>query len=447
MKKTLYVLIIPLLPLTVFGQSDGHYSDFATAFANMESVKTISIDCMHLNELRTDGCESLPYNIGTLSNLTGLYISESNIKSLPASINQLSRLKELGLNYLYSFNYESELCKLTGLDSLQYLGLWMARIKVLPPCIGQIKSLKQIDVSQNEDLDITSAFKVFRLLSNLEKLNLSGINNLKVIPKEISEIRNLQSIQLNYLKNKFDYKTSFERMSSLKISSLSLTDNWLNTLPQSITLLKNITYIDLSDNYFKTLPLEIFDLTSLKHIKIQSNNRSFKTIGSGVSRLINLEKINLGLNSLLDGKEAIISLSSLPKLKDLDFFGCQLDTIPDQIINFIALEKLNLTRNPKINFSDLFIKLSKIKTLKYLDLSDNKLTILPKEIGQLFSLEYLVFGQNAISALPEEFFNLTNLKVINLYGTYNSKISDTDLQKIKDRLPNCKIIDEWVYRD
>jgi len=446
MRQRITILLFVLSKLS-FGQSDGHYSNFATAFAKMDSVKTISINCMHMNELRTDGCDSLPYNIGTLTNLTGLYISESNIKSLPTSINQLSRLKELGLNYLSSFNYESELCKLTGLDSLEYLGLWMARIKVLPPCIGQIKSLRHLDLSQNENLETNSAFKVFRLLPNLEKLNLSGIDNLKVIPKEILEIRNLQSIQLNYLKDKFDYETSFERMSSLKISSLSLTNNSLNSLPQTITLLKNVTYIDLSDNNFKTLPIEVFALTNLKHIKIQSNNRSFKTIGSGVSSLINLEKINLGNNWQLDGKEAIISLSSLPKLKDLDFFGCRLDTIPDQIMNFIALEKLNLTRNPKIDFADLFIKLSKIKTLKYLDLSDNKLTILPKEIGLLTSLEYLVIGQNAIQTLPEEFFNLTNLKVINVYGNYNSKISDTELQRIKERLPNCKIIDEWVFRD
>jgi Leucine-rich repeat (LRR) protein len=446
MRQSITILLIVLTKLS-FGQKDGHYSDFATAFAKMDSVKTISINCMHRNELQTDGCDSLPANIGTLSNLTGLYISESNIKSLPTSINQLSRLKELDLNYLYSFKYESELCKLTGLDSLESLGLWMARIKVLPLCIGQIKSLRHLDLSQNERLDINSAFKVFRLLPNLESLNLSGIHNLKVIPKEILEIRNLQSIQLGYIEGKFDYKTSFERMSSLKISSLSLTNNWLNALPSTITLLKNLTYIDLSDNNFNALPVEIFDLTSLKHIKIQSNNRSFKTIGSGISKLLNLEKINLGNNSQLDGEEAIVSLSNLPKLKDVDFFGCFLDTIPDQITKFIALEKLNLTRNPKIDFSDLFIKLSKVKTLKHLDLSDNKLTVLPKEIGLLTSLEYLVIGQNEIQILPDDFFDLTNLKVLNVYGNYNSKLSDTEFQKIKERLPNCKIINKWVFRD
>lgn len=446
MKQHITLLLIILTKLS-FGQSDGCYSDFTTAFGKVDSVKTIHIDCRHMNEFETDGCDSLPYNIGTLSNLTGLYISESSIMSLPTSINQLSRLKNLYLRSLYSLNYNSELCKLIGLDSLEYLGVSMAHITTLSPCIGQIKSLRHLDVSHNWSLDINSAFKVFRLLPNLETLDLSGIDSLKVIPIEIIEIKNLQSIQLNFLKRKFDYKTSFERMSSLNISSLSLTNNILDSLPQSITLLKNITYIDLSENIFKTLPVELFELTNLKTIKIQYNNRSFKTIGSEVSKLINLEKINLGGNWQLDGKEAIISLSTLPKLYDLDFFSCRLDTIPKQIMNFLSLERLNLSRNPEIDFSDLFIKLSKVKTLKYLDLSDNNLTILPKEIGLLRSLEYLVIGQNAISSLPEEFFGLTNLKVINVYGNYGAKISSSELQKIKERLPNCKIIDEWVYRD
>lgn len=446
MKQKITILLIILTKLS-FGQSDGVYYNFATAFNKIDSVKTISIDCRHFNELETDGCDSLPYNIGTLSNLTCLYISESNIKTLPTSINQLSRLKMLGLDRLYSFDYNNELCKLIGLDSLEFLGVHMAHITTLSPCIGQIKSLRYIDVSHNWYLDINSAFKVFMLLPNLEEIDLSGIVSLKVIPKEVLEIQKLQSIQLNYLKNNFDYMTSFQRMSSLNINSLSLTNNILDSLPQTITLLKNLTYIDLSENIFNTLPIELFELTNLKSIKIQFNNHSFKTIGSEVSRLKNLEKINLGGNWQLDGKEAINSLSSLPNLKVLDFFSCRLDTIPDQIMNFVALEWLNLSRNPNINFSDLFIKLSKVKTLKYLDLSDNKLTILPKEIGLLTSLEYLVIGQNAISALPEEFFNLTNLKVINVYGNFDRRISDTELQRIKERLPNCKIIDDWVYRD
>ena len=80
-------------------------------------------------------------------------------------------------------------------------------------------------------------------------------------------------------------------------------------------------------------------------------------------------------------------------------------------------------------------------------ISDNKLTDLPKEIGLLTSLEHLVIGyDNAILSLPEEFFNLTNLKILNLYGHSETKMSEVELQKIRKRLPNCEIIEKWVYR-
>jgi Leucine-rich repeat (LRR) protein len=150
----------------------------------------------------------------------------------------------------------------------------------LPNCIGQIKSLKSIDISQNENLNVEKAFQTFNELPNLEILNLSGIDNLSVLPKEVNNIANLKSIRLDYLRDKFDYKISFDRLSSLRINSLSLTNNWLNGLPQTITKLKDLEYIDLSDNDFELLPTELFELTNLKEIKIQHNNNSFKNVAT-----------------------------------------------------------------------------------------------------------------------------------------------------------------------
>lgn len=444
--RVLTTILILLLPTLCFGQKSRHYRDFSSAFQNIDSVKSISINCMHNNEYRTDGCDSLPKNIGKLYNLKELYISESSITSLPNSIIELKQLKELSLNHLYYFNYGTELCKLQGLDSLEYLGLWMARITILPNCIGGIKSLRILDLDQNENLNIEKAFEIFKQLPNLETLNLSGIDNFSVVPKDINKVMNLKSIQLDFLRDYFDYKTSFERLGTNKIKFLSLTNNRLNILPTTISNLKYLEYIDLSDNNFEFLPTDLYELTQLKHIRIQNNRNSFKNVGDEITKLACLETINFGSNWKLNGNLVIISLSKLPNLKDLDFFGCRLDTIPNEIIKFPALEKLNLTRNPKIEFADLFKKLSHVRTLKHLDISDNKLTTLPKEIGLLTSLEYLVIGQNSISTLPEEFFNLTNLKFLNIYGNYGSKISETELQKIRDRLPNCTIINEWVYR-
>ena len=133
-------------------------------------------------------------------------------------------------------------------------------------------------------------------------------------------------------------------------------------------------------------------------------------------------------------------------MKFLDFFSCGIENIPDEIRNYKALERLNLSRNSKIDFSDLFNKLSSVKTLKYLDISDNKISSLPKEIGLLTSLEYLCIGRNPIITIPDEIVKLKNLKVVNVNrGKY--KVSESGINKIKELLPNCQIVTDWIYRD
>ena len=104
-------------------QNSGYYVDFKTAFKYPDSVKVISIDCMHSNELQTDGCKELPENIDVFQNLTELYLSETHIKKIPENITKLKNLKTIILHGNISLDYKNELSKLLKLDSLIYLGL------------------------------------------------------------------------------------------------------------------------------------------------------------------------------------------------------------------------------------------------------------------------------------------------------------------------------------
>ena len=69
------------------------------------------------------------------------------------------------------------------------------------------------------------------------------------------------------------------------------------------------------------------------------------------------------------------------------------------------------------------------------------------EVGLLASLEYLSLGQNPIETLPEEFYRLKNLKVLNVYGNYNTRLKESEIEKIKKKLPECEIITEWIFRN
>lgn len=436
-----------LLALGAFGQEREVFYDYNEAFKHPNSVRVIDINCMHTYGQGPVECDSIPPSIDTFQNLTALYLSETNIKSIPNSINKLSRLKRISFNYSYQLDHETELCKLVGLDSLEFLGLSMSNIEILPDCIGHLTSLKDIDVSQNNELNTKQAFSIFKNLPHLEVIDLGGVDNLKVIPIDILELKNLISLKLDYLERDFDYKTSLSRMSSLEIESLTFANSWLESLPNELSQVKSLKYIDLSENDFDSIPTQVFQLTNLKHIVFHSNNRTFIKPGKGITKLQKLEKINLAGNWQLDGSSTIKVLSTLPNLKDVNLNSCRLDTIPEEIRNFKSLEKLDLAFNPEINFADLFMKLSSLQTIKNLDLADNKLTTLPKEIGLLTSLESLSLGLNPIEKLPEEFYALKKLKVLYVYGNYDSKLNESEIEKIKKQLPECKIIKEWRFRN
>ena len=76
------------------------------------------------------------------------------------------------------------------------------------------------------------------------------------------------------------------------------------------------------------------------------------------------------------------------------------------------------------------------ENLTVLNLSYNQLSELPIQIGQLHKLTSLNLRFNKLNALPEEIGQLKNLKVLNLQ---DNPISETEQDKIKQRLPLCEI--------
>ncbi len=446
--KLICVFIFSSL-INTYGQKKVVYHSYAAAFQQPEKVKVLSISCIHNNALFTDGCHKIHPKIHRLKNLESLILLETDIKTFPKAMGKLKSLKHLELYNNWDINYEKELCELVVFDSLEVLEVPFSGIKRLPSCIGQIKSLKEINLSQNHNLDIASTFSILKQLPKLETLDLGGWDSLMVVPLEIHDLPNLKNIVLDYHRHQkgFDFKTSFIRLSILNLKSIILSNNGLKSLPKEVTLLEHLEYIDLSENLFDSIPPEVSVLPNIKEIKIRSNHFTFKYIGENIHNLQKLEKLDLSHNWKLDGQTTIVYLSVLPNLKDLNFFSCRLDSIPNEMKNFKALEKLDISRNPKIDFSDLFTKLISVKSLKSLVLDDNKLTTLPKEIGMLSNLEYLSLGQNPIEVLPEEFFQLKNLKILNAYGNFGTRLADSEIEKVKEKLPNCKIIKEWFYKN
>lgn len=135
-------------------------------------------------------------------------------------------------------------------------------------------------------------------------------------------------------------------------------------------------------------------------------------------------------------------ISNNKNLKEIDFCGIFIDSIPSSIGQVSNLEILHLTRG---NITSIPKEIGELKKLKSLILGSsktecggNKVKFIPTEIGECKSLEYLGLAFSEILDIPDEIANCTNLKSIDLYQ--NTEITLEKLKELKKRFPNIEFI-------
>ncbi|MBW7990494.1 MAG: GTP-binding protein [Planctomycetes bacterium] len=118
-----------------------------------------------------------------------LDLSDMGIESLPAEIGQLTNLKVLDLyhNQLTSIAEEiGQLINLTGLDLSQN------QLTSVPKELGQLTNLTRLYLGENQ---LTSVPEELWQLTNLTRLDLDG-NDLASVPKELVQLTNLTNLGL-----------------------------------------------------------------------------------------------------------------------------------------------------------------------------------------------------------------------------------------------------------
>ncbi|AGS80636.1 leucine rich repeat protein [Leptospira phage vB_LnoZ_CZ214-LE1] len=91
-----------------------------------------------------------------------------------------------------------------------------------------------------------------------------------------------------------------------------MSDNQLKTLPKEIGQLKNLQELYLSDNQLATLPKEIGQLKNLQELDLHNNQLA--TLPKEIGQLKNLQALGL-INNQLSSKEKERIRKFLPKCK------------------------------------------------------------------------------------------------------------------------------------
>jgi Leucine-rich repeat (LRR) protein len=308
------------------------------------------------NELTT-----LPPQIGQLTLLEALDVSENELTTLPPEVGQLRSLQTLDLNK----NALNELPPEIGqLAALLRLKLGQNRFNTLPSEIGRLKSLQTLDLSENQ---LTTLPPEIGDLAALQSLNLSE-NRLTALPREIGHLAALEALALR--RNGLS-RLLLEMVQLTRLQTLDLSGNRLTMLPPEIGQLTALQTLDLSENQLTTLPLEIGQLTALQTLNLSGNQLT--TLPPEIGQLTALQTLNLS--------------------------GNQLITLPPEIGQLTSLRTLFLGQN---KLATLPPEIARLEELEVLTLRQNRLTVLPPEIGHLTALDILDLGQNRLTTLPAE---------------------------------------------
>lgn len=123
-------------------------------------------------------------------------------------------------------------------------------------------------------------------LNNLENIHILDLANEKCIPKELSILTNLKSLNIKHIK--------------------------IAHVPKEIGILQKLTALNLSNNNLTSLPKELFTLNNLGYLYLHNNKLTH--ISTNIKLLINLRVLFLHQNMLTNIPNEIYRLSELISL-------------------------------------------------------------------------------------------------------------------------------------
>ncbi|KAL4555329.1 hypothetical protein LXL04_037946 [Taraxacum kok-saghyz] len=254
-------------------------------------------------------------------------------------------------------------------------------------------------------------------LKQLRSLNLSNSGFIGQIPKEISQLMHLSSLDMtwNPLKlhspNLDNLVQNLTRLEELHLSGVDISSSMPRFLA-NFSVLRSIKLADCS--LWNELPVSIFKLPKLKILDVSSNANLIGSLpkfhNSSLNHLIFLRLSGCSLSGHIPG-----SLSNLTQLTTLGLADNKFTGFVPSLVRLLKLNVLELTGNKFKNgrFPNWLGKLTELNKLRVYDMNieDN----ISPFVANLTKLSVLGMGQNFITGhIPSCLFNLTQLGTLDL---------------------------------
>ncbi|XP_037297981.1 leucine-rich repeat-containing G-protein coupled receptor 5A-like isoform X2 [Manduca sexta] len=209
------------------------------AFAGLSALRILYLDDNQLSTVPTN-------SFSLLGSLAELHVGLNAFSFLPDdAFAGLNRLAVLDLNGAGLFNISDNAFR--GLPGLRSLNLVGNRLSVVPTQqLSGLTRLEELTIGQNDFLVLES--HSFKGLKNLKLLDITGATQLERIEKGAFEDNiNLESITLANNK-KLSVLEDCTLLGLPKLKHVSLKDNAILTLRETVFVGKELRQLDLSEN-------------------------------------------------------------------------------------------------------------------------------------------------------------------------------------------------------
>lgn len=183
-------------------------------------------------------------------------------------------------------------------------------------------------------------------------------NNVKVIPSEIKNLVNLESLDFGKAYGVQSIPPEIGCLQKLKYIRFCLTP--ISSIPKEIGNLKNLQILNLGANEIQSVPEEIGNLKKLQLLDLHSNKLT--SIPESICDLTDLRYVDLSHNTLTS---LPTNFGNLTKIKNLNLFNNKIKFLPKNMKAMVYLDSMNVLDNMELseNYKDFMPKLTSF-TLK-----------------------------------------------------------------------------------
>ena len=215
---------------------------------------------------------------------TVLDLSRSNISLLPATLRDLTHLKEL---YLYSNRLATLPPEIGCLVNLSTLSLSENVITSLPDQLANLQNLRVLDCRHNRLIDIPA---VLYRVTSLTTIYMR-FNRIRVVEADLGNLTNLTNLSIR--ENQItSLPATIGKLR--KLHTFDCSYNQLEHLPQEIGECRQLVQLDLQHNKLLDLPPDIGNLTQLQRLGLRYNQLHTGTIPTTLAHCKHLEEFNIG---------------------------------------------------------------------------------------------------------------------------------------------------------